>query len=114
MSYIGALSLVWCSQVWCPYGPDTPGTKMIRSRASDRPADHASGRETIRERFAPCCWAPDPCGAIFDPDVSRGRQRRITAARWPLSGPAAAIDKYEDDPHGEDTVRRPPRTGQSI
>ena len=32
--------------------------------------------------------------------TGRSRQRRNTAARWPLSGLAAALDEYEDAPHG--------------
>ena len=44
-------------------------------------------------------------GGVFDADVSRSPSTPNTAARWPLSGPAAALDKYEDAPHGVTTVR---------
>src|SRR4051794_3822201 len=40
--------------------------------------------------------------------------RRNPAARWPLSGPAAALNKYEDAPHGAMTVREEPARDDDI
>src|SRR4051794_15099239 len=76
------------------------------ARGSDRLVDHTSGGRTTRKRVTPCCWALARRGDIFDPDVPNqvGTERPSTpnsAARWPLlRSLAAALNKYEDAPHG--------------
>jgi hypothetical protein len=61
-------------------------------------------------RVAPCCWALVRRGDIFDPDVPELSGRETVNAEHrgevaSLSGPAAAVDEYEDAPHGVITVR---------
>src|SRR3954449_3746615 len=107
MSYIAVFSLVSVSvsfcrvsvRSWNTWNEDGPAAKERSARGS-----HERGR-TIRMRVAPCWWrsiAAETSSIQMCRETVHAEHRDEVAS---LSGLAAAVDEYEDAPHGPITVR---------
>src|SRR4051794_1626072 len=112
MSYISVF-LSWSFLVdGCPCGPGTPGTKRLHREDAAARGSHGGGGQ---KDAGPAVLLGGPAAETSSIQMCReavNAEHRDEVAS--LSGPAAAVDEYEDAPHGGTTVREPDARGRDV